>query len=307
VLFGISMVLETLNVSFVRAFEGVESMERIAVITVAERFVFGLFGAIAIMTDGGLVMLAAAHVGAALVLSVMSTAAWGRMQQRIRTAADAGTLKRLLRESMPFAVASVFSIGYTRIDLVILSLMGSASDVGVYSASFRITEAMVFIPTAIVASIFPVLARAHAAGAGFEFLFGKYFAVLSAAGVLLGAVVFGLAEPIVLILFGGGYTGSIEVLRILCLMVPFTFMNAFIGTALIAVNKEKLSTGAIIFCALFNGTVNSFAIPYFGFIGAAATKVGTEIAGVIFQVIMLHRSTSYKGLYTQWIVRSTPN
>ncbi|MFA6438544.1 MAG: flippase [Bacteriovoracaceae bacterium] len=303
VLFGISMVFETLNVSFVRAFEGIETMERIAVITILERLIFGGLGMTALMLQGGMVMIAAAHVGASAALCVMSLVSWRSMKQYIGYVWNISLFKRLLIESMPFAVASIFSVLYMRVDLAILSLFGSSAEVGVYSASFRITDAMIFIPTAIVASIFPVLARSHAAGSGFERYYGKYFAILLSTGVVLGLSVFLFSDWIILTLFGSEFSGSITVLKILCAMVPFTFLNAFVGTALISVNKEKLSTRAIILLAVFNLTVNMIVIPLFGPIGAAATKVGTEVVGVLYQTFMMNSSTTYEGLYTQWLAR----
>ncbi|OYY58513.1 MAG: O-unit flippase, partial [Hydrogenophilales bacterium 28-61-11] len=68
--------------------------------------------------------------------------------------------KRLLKNSWPLILSGLAVMVYMRIDQIMLGQMLGDEAVGVYSAAVRISEVWYFIPTAIIASVFPAIVAA---------------------------------------------------------------------------------------------------------------------------------------------------
>ena len=69
--------------------------------------------------------------------------------------------KKLLREAWPLIFASMVVSVYMKIDQVMLKEMLDAKAVGVYASAVKICEAWYFIPTALMASLFPAVIEAR--------------------------------------------------------------------------------------------------------------------------------------------------
>lgn len=67
--------------------------------------------------------------------------------------------KKLMAESWPLIIAGFATFIYVKIDQVMLGTMLNNKEVGIYSAAIKFSEIWYFIPGAIYASVFPVLAE----------------------------------------------------------------------------------------------------------------------------------------------------
>jgi len=72
---------------------------------------------------------------------------------------DLPLMKQLIKEAIPIAVASVFTVVYFRIDVLMLSFLRGDAEVGFYSAAYRLTDALVFLPAAFTTSTFPLMSK----------------------------------------------------------------------------------------------------------------------------------------------------
>ena len=72
------------------------------------------------------------------------------------------SLKRaqiLLKDSWALLLSSIAVVVYMKIDQIMLGQMVGDEAVGIYSAAVRVSEVWYFIPTTIVASVFPAPKR----------------------------------------------------------------------------------------------------------------------------------------------------
>ena len=87
-----------------------------------------------------------------------------------------------------------------------------------------------------------------------------------------------LAEPIIAVLAGPAYLpASAQALQVLIWYLPFSFVNGLTQYVLIALNRQRSITLAFLVGALGNLALNLWLIPRFGFLGAAAVTVISEL------------------------------
>jgi O-antigen/teichoic acid export membrane protein len=195
-----------------------------------------------------------------------------------------------LAESLPLWLITLTSVLYARVDIVLLRMLAGAAEVGAYSAADRLCDSVYVLPGVILAAAFPPLARAHADRAlrrRWELLLATL--LITAGGVSAGALCLG-ARPIVLFVYGPGYTNAVAPLRILALAIPIAFLNIGFAHILIARNLERV---ALLFAALAlaaNVTMNLAWIPQHGGAGAAFTSLLTEAMMALAYVGLIYRS-----------------
>jgi len=116
---------------------------------------------------------------------------------------DLTLIKQLLKEAIPIAIASVFTVVYFKIDVLMLSFLRGDAEVGFYSAAYRLTDALVFLPSAFTTSTFPLMSKYFKDSFdSFSFAYARTFKYLFAAGLLIAVLVTFASEKIILIFYG---------------------------------------------------------------------------------------------------------
>lgn len=300
-IFGCSMVLEVLNVSLTRGFEGIERMSIEAIILIIERSVLLVGSLLVLVCGGGLVALSFAYLVTNASSLILALVFWKRQQQPICLSFMWHQMRSNLREAFPFAIAALFSVVYNRVDILILGMDRGAAEVGWYTAAYRVADAQLFIPTALVASIFPVLSRsADTDLKSFKMLYGKSFYMLAGLGFSLALLTYFFSFDIIKVLFGSDYRNAAPALSVLSATIPFCFLNVLVGSSLIAIKKDGLSMATLGIGAALNSLLNFFMVPLYGQMGCSIAKVITEVVAFVVQLFFFHFSFPQKGAYTIW-------
>ncbi len=288
IVFAVSMFLETMATSVTRSFEGFERMEYVAIITIVERSVFCAAGISVLLSGGGLTDLSWVFVASNLTALVMGIWLFVRFAGRPHITISVADARRLLAEAVPFALAALLSVLYNKVDIFVLTTYASAQQTGWYNAAMRIVEAQMFIPMAIVASVFPVMSRhARTELAAFRRLYRRSLRIMVGLGVLTMVPTY-LASPFIIrVLFGPGYEQSAALLQTLSVMLFFFFSNFLLGNALIALGRERLSTVTIAVGAGFSIVLNAVVVPRFGAAGASVVRLIVEAISFGLQFALL--------------------
>ena len=151
-------------------------------------------------------------------------------------------------------------------------MLSSKTEVGLYSVAFNLMEGTFFIPSIVMAAIFPGLSQAK------QFLnyFRKGLLLLSLTGIAGGGAVFLLAEIIIKMFFAQEFQGSGEVLKILALAIPIIFWGYLMTQSLVALDHNRIYLAITAFAVLLNVLLNYWLIPEYGAEGAAIATVITE-------------------------------
>ena len=160
-----------------------------------------------------------------------------------------------------------------------------------YAVAARFSEVWYFIPTAIVASVFPKLIDLRESDeALFMHRLQQLFDSLAVLGMVIALLVTIIAPWLVPWIFGIDYAASAAILVIHTWASVFIFMRAALSRWILIENALYFSLLTQGLGALSNVVLNTILIPVYGGQGAAwATLVSYAIAS--FFAVLLHPRT----------------
>ena len=199
--------------------------------------------------------------------------------------------KKLWKEAITLGLVLFLNQFYFRIDTIMLGVIASESEVGLYSVAFNLMEGTFFIPTIVMAAIFPGLSQAK----HFTAYFRKGVLLLSLFGIAGGSAVFLLAEWIIHLFFAAEFQSSAEILQILAFAIPLVFWGYLMTQSLVALDHNRIFLGITAGGVLLNVLLNFWLIPKHGAYGAAVATVITEalIPFSCFLMILKHQLSSF--------------
>ena len=171
-----------------------------------------------------------------LVLTVVLV----RHDLTLRPGFDLQRWRVLLSESVIYAAATALGVVYFRVVIVAMNLLATPVQTGYFGLGFRILDVVAVIPWLLVTSAFPILARA--ARDDSERLRYALQRLVEGGLALGGLIGLGLVigAPFAVSVVGGhGYAGSVSALRILGAGLPFTFLVATWGFALLSLKMYR--------------------------------------------------------------------
>jgi O-antigen/teichoic acid export membrane protein len=282
-LVGGSLVLRSYMLTIRGVLQGLERFGWDSVVVAADRAILLAFGALALGAGTGLRGLAIAFVaarGTALALAAWLThAQLGGVGIRFNRA----IWRELQMMALPLGFFLVVLNLYSYVDGVMLGVMRGNVETGLYAAAYRTYEGMSYLPSIIASVLTPRLSdlfvsrrRDHRRVA----LTGLAASVILA--LLVAATAYVLARPLLVLLFGGDFSGASSPFRILCVGLPLVFAIWVLHAIVISVNRETLLVKTALVGLAVNVSLNLYVIPRMGADGAAlATVVGELVSMTI--------------------------
>ena len=226
--------------------------------------------------------------GAAMIAATLLLV---RQHGSLRPSFDFGTWKRVLVETLPYAVATAVGLVYFRIVVVLMSYIATGEETGVFSAAFRISEVVVAMAWIVVSSAFPVLARAarddeERLAYGLQRVFEV--SLIIGTGMAIGLAV---GAPFAIhVVAGDGFDASVAVLRIQSLALITSFLLATWALALLALKRFREVMFANLLAAVVSIGGTFALVPPLGAKGGAIAIVAAEAALVTASIYFLHRA-----------------
>lgn len=209
--------------------------------------------------------------------------------------------RQVLLRALPYGLAVILGTIYFRLDVILLSLLRTQTEVGIYGVAMRILENLQMLPVFFLNALLPVLAQQLAAGSTkLQSTLQLAFDFLCLIGLPLLAGGWLLARPLTLLIsspaFVGtpGHPGSETALTILLGAMLLAFFSNLFGYTLLAASQQTkllwINFGAVI----FNIISNLIIIPRFGFVGAATTSVISELLVCVAGGWLVWRLTHFR-------------
>jgi O-antigen/teichoic acid export membrane protein len=202
---------------------------------------------------------------------------------------DFTTWKWLIKESAPLLLSGIFTLIYTRIDVIILESFQGFAAVGLYAAAHRYLDALMMIPTALVVSLYPLMSQYFNRDRDrFRKVcaFGLKYMLLTILPFFIGTCFF--ANKIMFI-FGRDFSAAAISLKLLIASSIFSFVNIILVNAVIAARRQIIDTIISGLSVFLNIGLNLVLIPRYSFNGASFTVLVTEIFGFSILIISLLR------------------
>jgi O-antigen/teichoic acid export membrane protein len=213
----------------------------------------------------GLALIAAAAVLARMIKTARAT------EHPVLAAPDEGPLAEAFwRFSAPRGVAAAFQITIIWLDLLLLSHLRDASEVGIYGAASRAvtigTFALQAIRLAIAPQISRLLAREDRAGAQAVYQTATWWLIVASWPLFLTLAIFG---PALLGVFGPGFGAGATALAILSLAMLVNLGTGNVTVVLLMGGKSSWNLLNTAVALSLNIGLNLLLIPRFGMQGAA--------------------------------------
>jgi O-antigen/teichoic acid export membrane protein len=187
----------------------------------------------------GLVAFLAAPIPVA-VAAVIWTAVLVRRRIFLAPSFRADTWRVLLRDVVPYALATAAGLLYFRIAVVLLSLIESEHETGLYSAAFRTVELLLVVPQLAVSTVLPIFA--HAARSDRDRLAYGIDRTFRAAALFGGgiAVVLALGAPFAIaVVAGPDFGAAADMLRIQAVGLGVALVTSVFTYALLSLRMHR--------------------------------------------------------------------
>jgi O-antigen/teichoic acid export membrane protein len=188
-----------------------------------------------------------------------------------------GTARRgIVRAALPFAGFTILTTLYLRIDVVLLSLLASARDLGLYQPPVRFAVAAMIVPDAVATVL---LGRAARAPEGEDVK--RRQEQLLAIGVPIGLAVVALCavagKPVLGALYGGEFRQAWLALTLLAATVPVSLVASVNGNGLTARGLQRRRVACLAVASVVAVAAGVPAIALWGYNGAAGVSLLNEL------------------------------
>lgn len=188
---------------------------------------------------------------------------------------------RLIKKNFAFFITQVITSFYTYINVLLLGLLTTDTEVGYYSIVEKFMNAVKSIYFNYSQVVFPLMSARYKKDKlrSEKFTF-KLIILISSLMFCIGIIIFIFARPIVLILFGEQYTNSIVLLRISS-MTPFIISvgNLLILDFAFLREKKRFYLLITIVAGLTNIVLSITLVPYI-------RSIGTNISNLVSELII---------------------
>ena len=248
-----------------------------------------LIAGLAVMGAGTTAMLGATAIG--LVCTALLATYYANRLLSFRLRFDWLVWRALLVAGIPVAGSVLLLNVQLRADVLLLSMIRGAKQVGLYDAPLKLYELLFVIPYLFGGMMMPLFVRDR--GVDGKGSFGPRLRAAISASVILSslafAVVFLHAESVIALLAGNGFEASAVPLRILAAAALFAGISAimrFAATALHVPGKMFRVDVVGVSCAI---AVHLLLIPTYGIVGAAVGKLCGDVVTAIAALLVLRK------------------
>ncbi|MEK0082602.1 oligosaccharide flippase family protein [Benzoatithermus flavus] len=258
-------------------------------------------GLILVMLQAGagvIPVLLAFVLGNLLTLAISWWAAWRLVPFRLQI--GLASWKGLLIPALPIAGAQILQQTYYKTDVIVLSLLRPAADVGLYSVGRQILDTFVGFALMYAGLIMPLLSRHAGKDTGaFAAHLRDGFDTLAVGSIGAAMLSVAFAAPIATLIGGHGFAAagdSLAALAPLIALYPLCLICRFAVTALD--RQADLLRGYVVAAVL--GVASFFLfVPWLGPAGAAAGLLVGEAAVFLVALGVLRRVA---GVGPSWII-----
>lgn len=206
---------------------------------------------------------------------------------------SASRAKSLLDKSWPLILSAIMVTLYMQIDILMLKYFTGATEVGIYSAAAKVSEAWYFIPIAIITSVFPAILNAKKSDPDrYKKRLQNLYDLLMVISLPVALVISPLSDTFILLLYGDKFVGAGLILSIHIWSCIFVFLGSASSQYLLAEGFTMISFYRTAIGAVVNILLNIWLIPLYGGLGASiATLIAYSVT--TFSLVFFKRTRGH--------------
>jgi O-antigen/teichoic acid export membrane protein len=289
---GVARLLEILAKTAHATLRGVEDMAPIATSLMVQRFSTAAVGIAAMLLGATLVPLSLIYLGGAVLAIAYLGVALARRGMHPRIELSRGQVRRLALRSLPLGLSTIFGAALARLDAVFLALLKDNVAVGLYSAGYRLYEAVIFVTWSFGLAALPAFSRL---GPGTSPSLSRAFEmgckVLALVLFPIGTLFALFPAPIVEIVYGHSYLDATSALRLLGAATALYGFFMLGVQVLASQDRRRVIAVAGGLVLVENAALNLVLIPPFSFDGAAAAMAVSVATFAVVVVVAALRTS----------------
>ena len=288
---SLDVLFATLQITLSTAFIARVRGDRIAALNVINRALYVLGVVIVAIKRGSYFDYICAYVGADFVVALLYTLAVKR-SILLKWSSDLRQWRQMALVALPLGTMQIIGSIYLWIDTILVSIICSKFQLGLYSLAFSAVAVVLAIPNFLMQALIPSLVEAEEGVVDRVVRRSSYLAY--SAGVLLAVSGVVLRQDAVLALGGPKFILASTPFAILFLTVPLASLQAVFGYASVALDCYRPMFPVTICTLVLNIAVNAILIPKFGPIGAATALLVSESVALAAMYPLFRRLTGIR-------------
>jgi O-antigen/teichoic acid export membrane protein len=198
-----------------------------------------------------------------------------------------------LKEGLVFSLLSFFNILGTKIDIVMISLLGTPEEVGIYAIANSVVRKGLLASRAISTSIFPLYAK-RAGTSMNRAILHKHSLLSLIPSTITVVIIFIGSSWFVNNIIGVDFSYSIDIMKVLSFYLLFHYLSLPYDLALQVTYSEKTLVKIRAGLAMLNIGANYLFYLMFGIIGIAISSILVKGSNLVLVLIKTRLSIPYK-------------
>lgn len=273
-LYGVLISFRDLGIAIFRAFE---NMVWATVVETVEKALITVLGIIVLLSGGHLIGLAWVFVASAAISVTLCALLLSSKLVKPTLAFSYRKFITMLKAASAFGISVFLTSMYSRIDMLMLSVMKGPEVWGWYSAAHKLIDFTNFVPMVFMIATFPTFSR-FSVGANdrLNHLFTRGFKYLFLLAIPMIPGVYLLSDAIIQTFYGSDFINAVPALKILGITAAILFINIYAAGLYGATNHQSRLVIIQVFGMAINATFNYFLIPKMAHVGASLATLITE-------------------------------
>jgi len=273
-LLGLNLFVQSITLDFV--FQATEKIKYLSIKVISKNLLSLILVLIFIRNISDVLLVIVIFVLTNLIVSVWMLIKYSNLFENFNWGIDSRFIKKLVAESFPLAISAFMISIYYNLDMVMLGVIKTEAEVGIYNAVYRIFMIGILPIGVIVKILLPSLARISQKNELINSLV-KYGTMLFLNSVIVSVVFYFFSEEILNIIFGEQYIAGTTALMIISFNIAVIGVNVCFGNPLTVWGKQRQYAVAITFGAIVNVLLNIMLIPKYSYNGAAFATLLSEV------------------------------
>jgi O-antigen/teichoic acid export membrane protein len=199
--------------------------------------------------------------------------------------------KDILKYSYPLIFITIGFMALTEIDIIMIGIFSTVTEVGIYSVAKQIILKLPHISLAIAMGTMPVFAKLD--NMNRSELKKRLHNLLKINSIIYFVIILGilfLSPFFIPLIFGLEYANSVLPLQILCIYLFFYATSIILSSFLDYTGKAKIRAYNICITIVLNIVLNVILIPKYGAVGAAIATTISYMPYIVLNWIEVRRS-----------------
>jgi len=198
-----------------------------------------------------------------------------------------------LKQGLVFSLISFFNVMGNKIDIVMISLIGTPMEVGLYALANTVIRKGLLASKAISTSIFPIYAKQAVKSINRAVLY-KHSLLIFIPSAIVVFVVFIGSSWFVNNIIGIEFSYSADIMKVLSFYLLFHYLSLPYDLALQATFSEKTLVKIKASLAILNIGANYVLYERFGIMGIAISSILVKVANLVLVIIKTRLTIPYQ-------------